>query len=140
MWSIVLSGLATALSLLVVDLIVPGVTVSTLTAAAIAAASVGVVNAFIKPVLQALTLPINFLSFGAFALVLNGLCLWLASLVVPGFYISGPIGFLLGPVVLSAVSTFLGNYLDKRAPAFMRSEADLRMEGSSSLTTDSDPQ
>ena len=117
MWSILLSGLATALSLLVVDLIVPGVTISTLTAAAIAAVSVGVVNAFLKPVLHTLTLPINVLSLGAFSFVLNGLCLWLASLVVPGFYISGIIGFLLGPVVLSTVNTFIGNYFEKKAPA-----------------------
>ncbi|MGB5974724.1 MAG: phage holin family protein, partial [Nodosilinea sp.] len=89
MWSFFLSGLATALSLLVVDLIVPGVNIDTLTAAAIAAASVGVVNAFVKPFLKTLTLPINLLSFGAFSLVLNGLCLWLASLAVPGFYVKG---------------------------------------------------
>lgn len=123
MWSILLSGLATALSLLVVDLIVPGVTISTLTAAAIAAVSVGVVNAFLKPVLHTLTLPINVLSLGAFSFVLNGLCLWLASLVVPGFYISGIIGFLLGPVVLSTVNTFIGNYFEKKAPAFLRDGA-----------------
>ncbi|MBW4459787.1 MAG: phage holin family protein [Nodosilinea sp. WJT8-NPBG4] len=120
MWSILLSGLATALSLLVVDLVVPGVTINTLTAAAIAAASVGVINAFLKPTLQTLTMPINAVSFGAFSLVLNGLCLWLASLVVPGFYISGIIGFLLGPLVLSAVNTFINSYFDQKTPAFLR--------------------
>lgn len=120
MWSIVLSGLATALSLLAVDLIVPGVTITTLTAAAIAALTVGLVNAFLKPALQTLTVPINVISFGAFSFVLNGLCLWLASLAVPGFYVQGVIGFLLGPVVLSAVNTFLNNYLDKKAPAFLK--------------------
>ena len=125
MWSIFLSGLATALSLLVVDLVVPGVTIDTLTAAAIAAVTVGVVNAFVKPLLQALTLPINVITFGAFSLVVNGLCLWLASLGVPGFYVQGILGFLLGPVVLSAVNTFLGNYLDKKAPAFMQDSSDL---------------
>jgi putative membrane protein len=66
MWSIFLSGLATALSLLVVDLVVPGVTIDTLTAAAIAAVTVGVVNAFVKPFLQTLTLPVNVVTFGAF--------------------------------------------------------------------------
>jgi putative membrane protein len=136
MWSILLSGLATALSLLVVDLVVPGVTIDTLTAAAIAAAAVGVVNAFVKPFLQVLTLPINVLSFGVFSLILNGLCLWLASLAVPGFYVTGIIGFLLGPVVLSAVNTFLGNYLDKKAPAFMQDS----LRESSDLSTDSTSQ
>jgi putative membrane protein len=130
MWSIVLSGVATALSLLVVDLVVPGVTITTLTAAAIAAASVGLVNAFLRPVLQTLTMPINAISFGAFSFVLNGLCLWLASLAVPGFYVNGIIGFLLGPVVLSAVNTFISNYFDKKTPASLR-------DGSSSdLSTD----
>ncbi|MBD2108271.1 phage holin family protein [Nodosilinea sp. FACHB-13] len=135
MWSILLSGLATALSLLVVDLVVPGVTINTLTAAAIAAASVGVVNAFLKPTLQTLTMPINAVSFGAFSLVLNGLCLWLASLVVPGFYISGIIGFLVGPLVLSAVNTFINNYFDKKAPAFLRdgTGSELSTERSSQL-------
>ncbi|HSM82086.1 MAG TPA: phage holin family protein [Nodosilinea sp.] len=133
MWSILFSGLATALSLLVVDLIVPGVTIDTVTAAAIAAASVGLVNAFLRPALQTLTLPINAISFGAFSFLLNGLCLWLASLAVPGFYVSGPIGFLLGPVVLSAVNTFLSSYLDKKTPAFLRdgSSTDLSTERSS---------
>lgn len=136
MWSILLSGLATALSLLVVDLVVPGVTITTLTAAAIAAVSVGLVNAFLRPVLQTLTMPINAISFGAFSLVLNGLCLWLASLVVPGFYITGIIGFLVGPLVLSAVNTFIGNYFDKKAPAFLRDGS----EAGSELSTDSSSQ
>ncbi|MBE9158051.1 phage holin family protein [Nodosilinea sp. LEGE 06152] len=125
MWSIFLSGLATALSLLVVDLVVPGITINTITAAAIAAGAVGIVNAFVKPFLQTLTLPINTVSFGAFSLFVNGLCLWLASLFVPGFYVTGIIGFLVGPIVLSAVNTFLGNYLDKKAPAFMKDGSEL---------------
>jgi putative membrane protein len=126
-----LSGLATALSLLAVDLVVPGVTIDTITAAAIAAVTVGVVNAFVKPFLQALTLPINVVSFGAFSLLVNGLCLWLASLAVPGFYVKGILGFLLGPVVLSAVNTFLGTYLDNHAPAFMKQDSQLSIDESS---------
>lgn len=130
MWSIFLSGLATALSLLVVDLIVPGVRIETITAAAIAAASVGLVNAFIKPILQTVAVPVTVLSFGAFALVVNGLCFWLSSLAVPGFYVKGILGFLLGPIVLSFVSTALGKYLDRKAPAFMQDSAELSADSS----------
>lgn len=136
MWSILLSGLATALSLLVVDLIVPGVTITTLTAAAIAAIAVGVVNAFVRPILKTVTMPFNVISFGAFSLVVNGLCLWLASLAVPGFYVTGLIGFLVGPLVLSAVNTFIGNYFDKKAPAFLRDGSDV----GSDLSTDQSSQ
>ena len=113
---ILLSGLATALSLLVVDLIVPGVELDTVTAAAIAAVSIGLVNAFVKPILSTLSLPANIITFGAFSLVVNGICFWLASLAVSGFHVQGIIGFLLGPVVLSFVGTSLSNYLSNKYP------------------------
>jgi len=133
MWSIFLSGLATALSLLILDLVVPGVRIETITAAAIAAASVGLVNAFIKPVLQAVSIPITVLSFGLFAIVVNGLCFWLSSLAVPGFYVQGILGFILGPIALSFVSTALGNYLTNHAPAFMRDSSELSADNTSQL-------
>jgi putative membrane protein len=103
--------LVTALSLLVVDLIVPGVNIATFVAAMLAAISIGLVNGTIKPILSVLSFPITFLTFGLFALVVNGICFWLASLVVPGFAVHGFLGFILGPIVLSVVSTFLSQYL-----------------------------
>jgi putative membrane protein len=106
--------LITALSLLVVDLLVPGVTLSTFAAAMLAAVSIGLVNGTLKPVLSLLSLPITFVTLGAFSLVVNGLCFWLASVFVPGFSVQGILGFLLGPVVLSFASTFLNNYFAER--------------------------
>lgn len=106
--------LATALSLLVVDLAVPGVDIATFPAALIAAISIGVVNAFIKPILSLLSLPLNFLTLGTFSLVVNGLCFWLASVLVPGFGVHGILAVILGPVVLSLVSTFLNKYFAER--------------------------
>lgn len=106
-----LTTLVTALGLLVVDLIVPGVSIATVTAAVLAALSLGLVNGFIRPVLVILSLPATFLTLGLFSLFLNGFCFWLASLLVPGFAVHGFLGFLLGPVVLSFVSTFLTKYL-----------------------------
>jgi len=110
-----LTLLATALSLLVVDLIFPkGVDIANFPAALIAAGAIGLVNSFIRPVLSLLTLPLNFLSLGLFSLVVNGLCFWLASVAVPGFYVNGLLAFLLGPVILSAVSTFLNKYFAEK--------------------------
>jgi len=108
--------LATALSLLVVDLAVPGVNLATFPAALIAAASIGVVNATIKPVISALSLPLNFVSLGAFSLVVNGICFWLASVFVPGFRVSGVLALILGPIILSFVNTFLSKYFAERHP------------------------
>ena len=108
--------LATALSLLVVDIVFPGVNLANFPAALIAALAIGVVNASAKPVISILSLPINIISLGAFSLVVNGFCFWLASVVVPGFQVSGLLAFLLAPVLLSFVNTFLGNYLAEKYP------------------------
>lgn len=106
--------LATALGLLVVDLVVPDVTIANFPAALLAAVAVGGVNSTVRPVLSVLSLPINFLSLGLFSLVINGLCFWLAALLVPGFIVHGLIAFILGPVILSFASTFLNNYFAEK--------------------------
>jgi putative membrane protein len=106
--------LATALGLLVVDLVIPGVDIASFPAALLAAVAVGLVNSAIRPVLSVLSLPINFLTLGLFSLVVNGLCFWLASLFVPGFVVSGLLAFIFGPVILSFASTFLNNYFTEK--------------------------
>ena len=111
-----LTLLATALSLLVVDIIFPGVNLANFPAALIAAASIGLVNAGIKPVISLLSLPLNIVSLGGFSLVVNGLCFWLASLLVPGFRVAGLLAFILGPVILSLVNTFLSQYFAEKFP------------------------
>jgi putative membrane protein len=118
MLSSLLTLLATALSLLVVDIIFPGVDLATFPAALFAAAILGLVNALIRPVLSALSLPLTFVTFGGFSLVVNGLCFWLASLFVPGFRVAGLLSFLFAPVLLSLVNTFINNYLGERYPQF----------------------
>lgn len=119
--------LAVALSLLVVDLVVPGVNIANFPAAIIAALAIGGVNTFVKPAVSALSLPLNFLSFGLFSLVVNGLCFWLASILVPGFAANGLLAIILGPVILSLVNTFLTSYFAERNPA-LNAEADLKTE------------
>ena len=111
-----LTLLATALSLLVVDIIFPGVDLANFPAALIAAVVIGIVNAGVKPVISLLSLPLTILSLGAFSLVVNGFCFWLASILVPGFKVTGLLAFILAPVLLSLVNTFLSNYFAERFP------------------------
>ncbi len=109
-----LTTLVTALSLLVVDLVVPGVDIKSFPVALIAGVAIGFVNAFIKPILFILSLPITILTLGLFALVVNGICFWLASALVPGFIAKGFLAIILGPIVLSIVSTFLNKYFGEK--------------------------
>ncbi|MEL7406158.1 MAG: phage holin family protein, partial [Cyanobacteria bacterium J06558_2] len=96
-----LTILATALSLLVVDIIFSGVNLANFPAALVAALAIGLFNSGVKPVISLLSLPLNILSLGAFSLVINGLCFWLASLFVPGFQVSGLLAFIFAPIILS---------------------------------------
>ena len=106
--------LATALGLLIVDLLVPGVDIATFPSALLAGVAIGVVNSVIHPVLSVLSLPINLLTLGLFSLVINGFCFWLASLFVPGFVVNGLLAFFFGPIILSFASTFLNNYFAEK--------------------------
>lgn len=112
-----LTLLATALSLLVVDIIFPGVDLANFPAALVAAAVIGGLNVSIKPILSLLSLPISIVTLGAFSLVINGLCFWLASVIVPGFGVSGLLAFLIAPVILSLANTFLMNYFAEKFPS-----------------------
>ena len=106
--------LATALGLLVVDMVVPGVEIANFPAALIAAIVIGFVNAFIAPVVKLLSLPITFITLGLFSFVVNGLLLWLASVIVPGFTMNGIVALIFAPIVLSFVSTFLNKYFAEK--------------------------
>lgn len=109
-----LTTLVTALSLLIVDLVVPGVDLANFPAAIVAAIALGLVNGGIRPILSILSLPVTILTLGLFSLVVNGVCFWLASLVVPGFTVSGFLALILAPIVLSLASTFLNQYFAEK--------------------------
>ena len=111
MLGIVLPAIITAFSLLVLDWLLPGVYLDTVTASVLAAASIGIVNAVIRPIIKLLSLPLTLVTFGLFSLVVNGFCFWLASALVPGFHVSGIVGFLVGPIALSFLSTTFGHYI-----------------------------
>jgi putative membrane protein len=71
----------------------------------------GVVNAFIRPLLKILTLPLIIVTLGLFALVVNGLMLWLTSSLSEtlglGFYVRGFWAAFWGALVVSLVSLIL---------------------------------
>ena len=62
-----------------------------------------VVHAIVKPVLFVSTLPLTFVTFGLFLLVLNALMLGLTALIVPGFRIDGFVPMFLASLILSLV-------------------------------------
>src|SRR5215510_2737776 len=71
----------------------------------------GVVNATIRPIAKVLTFPLIIVTLGIFALVVNGLMLWLTSAFSAalglGFHVSGFGPAFWGALVVSIVSTVL---------------------------------
>jgi putative membrane protein len=108
-----LTWLGTAVALLITSRIVDGFIVNNFVVALIAAVIIGLVNAFIRPILRLLTFPITLLTFGLFTLVINALTLWLASVLTPGygFEIKGFLPALLGSIVLAIVSSIINYFL-----------------------------
>lgn len=91
--------------------IVPGFAFDTFGTAAIAALILGLVNAFVRPVLFILTLPLTIVTLGLFLFVINAIMLWLVGFLVPGFIVAGFLPALLASVVLTLVSTLLGLFV-----------------------------
>ena len=63
-------------ALLIVEYLVPGFRLANLWTAIVAAVAIGVVNTFIKPILQLIALPISLLTFGIAAFLINVFLLW----------------------------------------------------------------
>ena len=92
-----------AAAMLGLSYVVPGFHVSGWGAALLGAFVLGVVNTLVKPVLFILTLPFTIVTLGLFLFVLNAICLWLTSLLVPGFSIAGIGAALVASLCLAVV-------------------------------------
>jgi putative membrane protein len=97
-----------AIAIIITAYLLPGVRLSGVGAALIAALVLGLINTFIKPVLMILTLPINILTLGLLTFVINALLILLTSAVVPGFVVTGFWWALIFSLVLSVVNYLLG--------------------------------
>lgn len=75
-----------------------------------AALLLGIVNAFIRPVLLLLSLPLILLTLGFFILVVNALMLWLVGTIVPGFHVYSFWSAFFGSIIISIVSWLLSAF------------------------------
>ena len=78
-----------ALGLWIATQLVNGLSITDPITLLLAAVLLGVVNAFVRPILVILTLPISILTLGLFLLVINAGMLGLVALLLPNFTISG---------------------------------------------------
>lgn len=95
-----------ALAIGVTAYLLPGVSVDGVWTALVLAVVLGAINAFVKPVLFWLTLPLSVLTLGIFSFILNAILILGAAAVVPGFVVASfwwALGFSLVLALVQAV-------------------------------------
>lgn len=110
MKTILIKWMVYTIALFVVVNVVSGISVERWQTLLVGALVLGLLNAFLRPVLLFLTLPVNILTLGLFTLVLNGLIFYLAAWLVKGFIVTGFWSSFVAALVFSIIS-FLLNLL-----------------------------
>ena len=84
-----------------------GVTIADAKTAVLVAIVLALLNAFVKPILIFLTLPITILTMGLFLLVINIIIIYAADYIVPGFSVSGWLPALLFGLIVAIITAIL---------------------------------
>jgi putative membrane protein len=100
-----------AFGLWVAAAIVPGMAFDGKGSLILAAFLLGFVNAFVRPLLVILTLPLTILTLGLFLLVVNGLMLMLVAWMLPGFALAGFWTAVLGAIVSALAAWFASSLI-----------------------------
>ncbi len=98
-------------AILLSSALLPGIHVASVLTAFLAAAILGILNTFLRPVLLLLTLPLTILTLGIFAFVLNALMLLLVAYFVPGLEIDGFFWAFLGALMISIASWLANRFI-----------------------------
>ena len=75
-----------------------------------AALLLGILNAFVRPILLILSAPLILVTLGFFILIVNGLMLLLVPHLVIGFHVDGFWSAFWGAIIVSIVSWFLSAF------------------------------
>jgi len=103
----IITLIVTAVSMLIVSRIIPGIEIDSTVAALIGSFVFGIVNGIIKPILVLFTLPLTIFTLGLFLFVVNAICFSLVGYFTPGFEVNGFLDALLGSILVSLVAGFL---------------------------------
>ena len=102
---VLLSIVFNAVALYATAMVVPGISfrgnVATLL---VAGAIFGLFNLIVRPVALLLSIPFLIVTLGLFYFVLNGILLWVASFILPGYNVAGVLPGIVGSLVFAIVN------------------------------------
>ncbi len=103
--NLIIKLLLSALAVMLVAYLLPGVTVESFWVALIVAALLALLNVTLKPLLVILTIPVTIVTLGLFLLVINALMILLADALISGFLVSNFWWALAFSLILSIVTS-----------------------------------
>lgn len=110
MTAFLIRWVVTTVAVFVATKIVPGIKCEPAGALLGASLLLGIVNAFIRPVLLLLSLPFIIVTMGLFIFVVNALLLMLVAALIPAFHVDGFWSAFFGAIIIGIVSWILSSF------------------------------
>tara|TARA_R110002124_G_scaffold287364_1_gene474044 strand:- start:79793 stop:80137 length:345 start_codon:yes stop_codon:yes gene_type:complete len=111
---LILKLLLTAIAVVILAKILPGVAVDGYGSAILVAVVLGILRLIVKPVLIILTLPVTIITLGLFLLFINAFIILLADYFIGGFAVQNVWWALLFSLLLSFFQSILFSVFDKK--------------------------
>ena len=109
----IINLLITAIIVYLLANFLPGVSVESFTTSIIVVIVLAILNIFVKPILQIISIPITILTLGLFLFVVNALIIMLCGYFVSGFKVDSFWYALIFSLVLSLVQSIVGSLTSK---------------------------
>lgn len=101
---------ATTIAVMVAASIIHGIRYDTVGALIGAALLLGILNAFVRPILLILSAPLILVTLGFFILIVNGLMLLIVPSIVSGFHVDSFGSAFWGAIVIGIISWLLSAF------------------------------
>ena len=100
-------------AIIITSYMLDGIQVKGFFSAFFAAAFLGILNAFFRPILILLTLPITILTLGFFTFIINAILLLMVAGVLPGLNIAGFWSAVFGSLLISIISWAMNSFINE---------------------------
>lgn len=110
----ILKLLLTAVAVVILAYVLPGVAVASYWSAVILAVVLALLRFIVKPILVILTLPITIITLGLFLLVINAIIILMADYFIDGFAVKNFWWALAFSLLLSFLQSILHSMLEKK--------------------------
>ncbi|MFZ1746989.1 MAG: phage holin family protein [Nitrospirales bacterium] len=104
----------TGFAVLLASQIIPGIEITGVASGIAAVVILAFLNSIIRPVLYLLSAPFIFVTLGLFMVLINGFLLYLVSILVKGFIVSGFWPAVGGAIIISLVSGVLNLWISEQ--------------------------